>query len=165
RAGLVSFGQGLYYATGAYAAGIAAQMLRITDAAAMVAFAAFASCAVAAVVGTLLAAYRGIFFAMLSLAFSMILYGLLVKTSALGSTDGFNVAIGAVAGIRLPGASARTGVFALTVALAFLGALGADRFLRSHLGRLAPAVRDNELRVEYLGASVRGVVYVNYLAA
>ena len=39
---------------------------------------------VAAVLGLLLARYRSIFFAMLSLAFSMILYGLLVKTSALG---------------------------------------------------------------------------------
>ena len=165
RAGLVSFGQGLYYAAGAYAAGIAGQMLRISDAAAVVALAAVASCAVAAVVGGLLATYRGIFFAMLSLAFSMILYGLLVKTSALGSTDGFNVAIGTVAGVRLPGASARTGLFALTVGLVFLAALGAHRFLGSHLGRLAPAVRDNELRVEYLGASVRGVVYLNYLLA
>jgi branched-chain amino acid transport system permease protein len=140
-------------------------MLRISDAAAMVAIAAVASVALAAVVGMLLATYRGIFFAMLSLAFSMILYGLLVKTSALGSTDGFNVAIGTVAGARLPGASARTGLFALTVGVVFLAALGAHRFLGSHLGRLSPAVRDNELRVEYLGASVRAVVYLNYLLA
>ena len=46
---------------------------------------------VAALLGLLLARYRDIFFAMLSLAFSMILYGLLVKSSALGSTDGFNL--------------------------------------------------------------------------
>ena len=36
---------------------------------------------IAFVLGFLLARYRGIFFAMLSLAFSMILYGLLVKSS------------------------------------------------------------------------------------
>jgi branched-chain amino acid transport system permease protein len=165
RAGLVSFGQGLYFAAGAYAAGVASQMLRLADAAAMVALAALASCAIAAVLGILLAAYRGIFFAMLSLAFSMILYGLLVKTSSLGSTDGFNVAITTVAGVRLPGASARGGIFALTVVLAFLSAVGAHRFIGSDLGRLGPAVRDNELRVEYLGASVRRVVYLNYLLA
>ena len=46
---------------------------------------------IATLLGFLLRRYRDIFFAMLSLAFSMILYGLLVKTSRLGSTDGFNV--------------------------------------------------------------------------
>jgi ABC-type branched-subunit amino acid transport system permease subunit len=165
RAGLVSFGQGLYYATGAYAAGMTGQLLHLSDAAPMLALAALASGAVAAVVGTLLAAYRGIFFAMLSLAFSMILYGLLVKTSALGSTDGFNVAVGSVAGFRVAGGSARMAVFALAVALVFAAAVWAHRFVSSHVGRLAPAVRDNELRVEYLGASVRSVVYLTYVAA
>ena len=46
---------------------------------------------VAFLVGFLLARYRDIFFAMLSLAMSMILYGVLVKTETLGSTDGFHV--------------------------------------------------------------------------
>jgi ABC-type branched-subunit amino acid transport system permease subunit len=165
RAGLVSFGQGLYYAAGAYAAGIAGQMLGVSDVLAMLALAGVASCAIAAILGMLLAAYRGIFFAMLSLAFSMILYGLLVKTSALGSTDGFNVAIGSVGGIRVAGPSARSALFAITVAIASLAAFGAHRFIGSHFGRLAPAVRDNELRVEYLGASVRRAVHLNYLLA
>jgi branched-chain amino acid transport system permease protein len=46
-----------------------------------------------------------------------------------------------------------------------MAAVGMHRFLGSHLGRLAPAVRDNELRVEYLGASVRNVVYLNTIIA
>jgi branched-chain amino acid transport system permease protein len=165
RAGLVSFGQGLYYAAGAYAAGIAGQALHLADAVVLLTVAAIASCAVAAVLGILLAAYRGIFFAMLSLALSMILYGLLVKTSALGSTDGFNVAVGTVMGVPARGASSRTGIFVLTVAVSFVAAALAHRFVGSYVGRLAPAVRDNELRVEYLGASVRRVVYANYLVA
>ena len=43
------------------------------------------------VIGPLLARYRGIFFAMLTLALSMVLYGALVKSDALGGSDGFNV--------------------------------------------------------------------------
>ena len=39
------------------------------------------------------------------------------------------------------------------------------RLLGGHWGRLATAVRDNELRVAYLGASPYRVVYVNYLIA
>ena len=46
----------------------------------------------AVLIGFLLARYREIFFAMLSLALSMILYGVLVESESLGSTDGFSVA-------------------------------------------------------------------------
>ena len=50
--------------------------------------------------GFLLARYRGIFFGLLSLALSMILYGVLVKSEALGSTDGINILPSTVFGIR-----------------------------------------------------------------
>jgi ABC-type branched-subunit amino acid transport system permease subunit len=163
RTGLVSFGQGLYYALGAYAAGLASQKLGVGDALVMVLLGGAAAAAVAAVLGLLLARYRTIFFAMLSLAFSMILYGLLVKTPALGSTDGFNVAPRTVAAVPVHGE--RYAGFALTAVVAFAAAAALHRYLGSNLGRLAPAVRDNELRVEYMGGSVRGVVHVNLVIA
>jgi branched-chain amino acid transport system permease protein len=161
RTGLVSFGQGLYYAIGAYAAGTAASALGLRDAVPMVLLGTAAAAVVAAVIGILLARYRTIFFAMLSLAFSMILYGLLVRTPALGSTDGFNVAAGLVLGVPTASPVGRYGIYGLAALCAFGAALGLDAFLRSRLGRLAPAVRDNELRVEYMGASVRNVVHLN----
>jgi ABC-type branched-subunit amino acid transport system permease subunit len=165
RTGLVSFGQGLYYAAGAYAAGTAATQFGATDALVMAVIGTVAAAAVAAVVGMLLARYRAIFFAMLSLAFSMILYGLLVKSPALGSTDGFHVVPRTVAGFALEGPPGRVRLFALTATFAFLACAALDRYLASHLGRLAPAVRDNELRVEYMGASVRNVVHLNLIIA
>jgi branched-chain amino acid transport system permease protein len=164
RTGLVSFGQGLYFAIGGYAAGTAAQWLGAGDAVVMVAAGGLLSAAAAAALGLLLARYRTIFFAMLSLAFSMILYGLLVKTSALGSTDGFNVVPGSIAGLRA-GYLGRYLVFLLTVGAAAFTCILLDAYLRSHLGRLAPAVRDNELRVEYMGASVRNIVHLNLVIA
>lgn len=165
RTGLVSFGQGLYYAIGAYAAGVAASALGVADAVPMVLLGALAAAAVAAVLGLLVARYRTIFFAMLSLAFSMILYGLLVKTPELGSTDGFNVAPKTVLGLSSTEGIGRYGVFALAAVIAFAAALALDAFLRSRLGRLAPAVRDNELRVEYMGASARNLVHLNLVIA
>jgi branched-chain amino acid transport system permease protein len=165
RTGLVSFGQGLYYCLGAYAAGTMGQLLHISDAAVMLLVAVAVCCVVALIVGLLLATYRGIFFAMLSLAFSMILYGLLVKSSALGSTDGFNIAVKTAAGVPLTGVTGRYVVYALSATFAAAASIGMHRFLGSHLGRLAPAVRDNELRVEYMGASVRNVVYLNTIIA
>jgi branched-chain amino acid transport system permease protein len=165
RTGLVSFGQGLYFAAGAYAAGTAANQLGANDALVMVVVGTVAAAAVAAFVGLLLARYRTIFFAMLSLAFSMILYGLLVKSATLGSTDGFHVVPRTVAGLALEGPTGRVRLFALTAICAFLACAALDRYLASHLGRLAPAVRDNELRVEYMGASVRNVVHLNLVIA
>jgi len=165
RTGLVSFGQGLYYAIGGYAAGLAADRLRWGDALPMVLLGALAAAVVAALVGILLARYRSIFFAMLSLAFSMILYGLLVKTSALGSTDGFNVAPRTVALFATAGPVGRLAVFGLTALAAIPCAFGLDRYLASHLGRLAPAIRDNELRVEYMGASARNLVHLHLVIA
>lgn len=164
RTGLVSFGQGLYFAAGAYAAGIAAERWGLRDAALLAGLGGLAAGLLAAVVGLLLARYRTIFFAMLSLAFSMILYGVLVKSAAFGSTDGFNLFARTLLGIPL-GESKGYGQFALTAALAFGACVLLDRYLASHLGRLAPAVRDNELRVEYMGASVRNVVHLNLVVA
>jgi ABC-type branched-subunit amino acid transport system permease subunit len=163
RTGLVSFGQGLYYALGAYAAGLLSQRLGVGDAVAMVLAGGLVAAVAASVLGLLLARYRAIFFAMLSLAFSMILYGLLVKTPALGSTDGFNVAPRSVAGIATRGA--QLPVFALAAVTSAAASLALHRYLRSNLGRLAPAVRDNELRVEYMGGSVRNVVHLNLVLA
>jgi branched-chain amino acid transport system permease protein len=109
-----------------------------------------------------MAKYREIFFAMLSLAFSMILFGLLVKTSELGSTDGFGLQARTFAGLAL-GDWERYAVFATAVVVAFAAALGMHRYLNSHTGRMAGAIRDNELRVEYMGASVRRVIHLNYV--
>jgi ABC-type branched-subunit amino acid transport system permease subunit len=165
RTGLVSFGQGLYYALGAYAAGMAPRLFGIEDALLMVLGGTVAASVVGAVLGVLLARYRAIFFAMLSLAFSMILYGLLVKSPALGSTDGFNAAAQSVAGIPLTGIVGRYALYVLALLCAFGSAALLHRYLASHLGRLTPAVRDNELRVEYMGASVRNVVHLNLIVA
>jgi ABC-type branched-subunit amino acid transport system permease subunit len=165
RTGLVSFGQGLYFGLGAYAAALLAHRAGLTDAALMIAAGTVCAAAVAAILGLLLARYREIFFAMLSLAFSMILYGLLVKSSALGSTDGFNLHAKSFAGVALAAGSERRVFYAAAVLLVFCVAWLLHRYLASHWGRLSAAIRDNELRVEYLGASVYRVVYLNYVAA
>lgn len=165
RTGLVSFGHGLYYCIGAYAGGLLDHYAKLPDMLLMVAGGAVSTAVVAGILGFLLAKYRDIFFAMLSLAFSMILYGLLTKSASLGSTDGFNVAAKSIGGVVLDNDSRQFAAYALTVALASVSALLLNLYLRSHRGRLAEAVRDNELRVEYMGASVRNIVHLHYIMA
>src|ERR1700687_1671713 len=81
------------YCIGAYAVALIGRWTGVTDAVALVLIGGACAGLVSFVVGFLLARYREIFFAMLSLAFSMILYGVLVKTESLGSTDGFSVIV------------------------------------------------------------------------
>jgi ABC-type branched-subunit amino acid transport system permease subunit len=163
RTGLVSFGQGLYYCLGAYAAGTLDHFFSLSDLLLMVLAGGILAGVVAVILGLLLARYRDIFFAMLSLAFSMILYGLLVKTSQLGSTDGFGLSVKTFGGIALKEAQTRYVIFAFASLLAFACAVFMHRYWSSHLGRLATAIRDNELRVEYMGESVRRVIHLNYV--
>jgi branched-chain amino acid transport system permease protein len=165
RTGLVSFGQGLYFCLGAYSAGSLGQFFGVTDALVLLAAGSLLAAVVAVVLGFLLASYRNIFFAMLSLALSMILYGLLVKSQALGSTDGFNVAPPTLAGWAISGHDGRFFLYALACVVAFAAALTLDRYFKTPLGRLAAAIRDNELRVEYMGASVQQAIHVKYVIA
>lgn len=165
RCGLVSFGQALYYCIGAYAAGMLGRQFGVSGVVTLMLVGMAASGLVGFVLGFLLARYRGIFFGLLSLAISMILYGLLVKTEALGSTDGFNVLPSTLFGWRPADAWVRYTVLAVAAVIVFLAALSANRYLRTPLGRLAPAIKDNEIRVEYMGASARRAIHIKYVIA
>ncbi len=165
RTGLVSFGQGLYYCVGAYAVGSLGQFFALHTAVLLLAAGTLAAAILAALLGFLLANYRAIFFAMLSLAFSMILYGLLVKTSMFGSTDGFNVPPATLFGHFVSGQGAQYRLFALACVVTFIAAVLTNGYLWTALGRLSPAIRDNEIRVEYMGASVRNAIHVKYVIA
>jgi branched-chain amino acid transport system permease protein len=165
RAGLVSFGQGLYLCLGAYVAGMAGYFWGITDVFVLL-LAGTAACVLLSVVlGFLLVRYRGIFYANFSLALSMILYGLLVKAEILGSTDGFNVPPSTFLGFAPEGETLKITIFVLTCAIIYLVSVVLHRYLSSTYGYIGDAVRQNEIRVEYLGASVRSVVHKIYVIA
>ena len=165
RAGLVSFGQALFYCLGAYAAGALGRFFGVSDIYIEMLVGGAVAALTAFILGFLLARYRGIFFGLLSLALSMILYGLLVKTEALGSTDGFNIAPSTLFGLRPPPEWVRYSVLVSAAAVAAAAALVVHRYLQTPLGRLAPAIKDNEIRVEYMGASARRAVHVKYVIA
>ena len=111
----------------------------MTDAFLLIVLAVIMAALVAFVVGFLLAQYREIFFAMLSLALSMILYGVLVKSETLGSTDGVNVAQASFFGFRPHGPGYTFALFWLS-----LGWFGARRvwWRLSRFGRRPARRRD-----------------------
>ena len=91
RGGVVPFGQGMVFAIGGYAAALLYNKLGFTDALGLALAGGVMATLIAAPFAPLLSRYRGIFFAMLTLALSMVTYGLLMKIEVLGGSDGFNV--------------------------------------------------------------------------
>ena len=165
RGGVVPFGQGMMLALGGYAAALSFNHLGITD----ILLLTFGGGAVAALVAApfapLLSRYRGIFFAMLTLALSMVLYGLLMKLTILGGSDGFNVGRPTLLGQKLPDSHSGYIMFVVAVVLATAMALLARVYFDSTRGLVTLAVRENELRVEYLGGSVRQAMTINFILA
>ena len=165
RGGVVSFGQGLVFAAGAYAAALAYTRAGITDALLLAAIGAVVAALVAAPFAPLLARYRGIFFAMLTLALSMVAYGILVKTEALGGSDGFNMGRVTLFGLKIGDERIGWVLYAVTLGVATAMALLARIAFDSTRGLVTLAVRENELRVEYLGGSVRQAMAINFVLA
>jgi branched-chain amino acid transport system permease protein len=165
RGDLVSFGQGLYYACGAYAIGVALRGgLAVHEALVLIVLGVVAATALAALLGLFIARYRGIFFGMLSTAFTMILYSLLVKLRWLsGGTDGIPVHATTFAGLEISADTVRLIQYYFVLVLATAGVYVAYRVAASPLGFVMRAIRDNEIRVEYMGASVRRAIYRNYV--
>jgi branched-chain amino acid transport system permease protein len=165
RTGLVPFGQALFYAIGAYAVALIGRYTPVRDVFVVVLAGALCAAIVAWLVGYLLARYREIFFAMLSLAMSMILYGILVKTETLGSTDGFHVQAGSFLGYRPTGPALNLALYWLTLGCGALAALFVSLYFRTVAGALAIPVRDNEIRLEFLGVSVDRLIHLKLVIA
>jgi branched-chain amino acid transport system permease protein len=165
RGGVVPFGQGMMLAVGGYTAALVFNKLGFTDALGLALGGGLVATLIAAPFAPLLSRYRGIFFAMLTLALSMVTYGLLMKLEVLGGSDGFNVGRPTLLGFKLPDARVGYVMYLLTVVLATVMAVAARIYFDSTRGLVTLAVRENELRVEYLGGSVRQAMTINFILA
>ena len=117
-------------------------------------------------IGPLIARYSGIFFGMLTLALSMVLYGALVKSTALGGSDGFNVGRPSLFGMSFNDPrEADFMLYAVSVITTGFAGIAATILFRSELGLASLAVRENNLRVEYLGISANLVITINFVIA
>jgi branched-chain amino acid transport system permease protein len=165
RGGVVAFGQGLMSALGGYAAALAFVHWGWQDALLLPLMGGVVACVVTAPFGPLLARYRGIFFSMLTLAMSMVGYGILVKTDSLGGSDGFNMGRVTLLGQTLADEQVSTVLYVVTLLFAVLCSTAARLYFSSTRGLVTQAIRDNELRVEYMGASVGNTMAINFSMA
>jgi len=157
RTGLLSFGHAAFYAGGAYGLGLISIHVTTNPLAGIIAGVALA-CIMALVIGFFCVRHTEIYFAMLTLAFGMMVFSLIWNLrDVTGGDDGL---IGIVrAPISLGFVSIPISetshyyffvlfCFILTVALIYL-------IRRSPFGLVLSGVRENDLRVEFAGLSVR----------
>jgi branched-chain amino acid transport system permease protein len=166
RANLVTFGHAMFYAVGAYAVGFSVKWLGFHDMLVLLALGALLGAGMAALVGLVMARYREVFFAMLNLAFSMMLYGVLLKLYWLtGGTDGLGVGVPTFFGYAPARDHLRDFLYYTTLGVTALVIWVIFRFLASPLGFYLRAMGDNEIRIEYSGESARHVLYVTYVVS
>ena len=147
--GLVSFGHAAYLGIGAYAVGILS-FHGVTGGFAHFATAFFAAAAAALVIGFVSLRTSGVYFIMITLAFSQMVYFLGVSLNQYGGDDGLNIArhsnFGAALDLKDPVVFYYF-VFALLLVFLFLG----SRIVRSRFGVLLQGVKSNERRMIALG--------------
>lgn len=166
RANQVTFGSAMFYAVGAYAVGFSVKWFRFGDMVVLLPVGALLGAGMAALVGLVMSRYREVFFAMLNLAFSMMLYGVLLKLYWLtGGTDGLGVGVPKFLGYVPPREYLRDFLYYTTLGVAGIVIYVVYRFLASPLGFYLRALGDNEIRIEYSGESVRRVMYITYIVS
>jgi branched-chain amino acid transport system permease protein len=165
--GLLSFGQGAFYAGGAYAAAL---LLRAgVPLLWSILLGAIAAAALAAILGAFCVRHTRIYFSMLTLAFGMLVYAVVWKwTDVTGGDDGL---IGIPRGrLGLPGpldvsldSPVRYYLFTAVLVLLSMGVL--YRLSTSPLGLALQAIRENAERAEFSGVRVRRTIYIAFVTA
>lgn len=159
--GLLSFGHGAYFAAGAYTVGMIAKYLpeayRLEI---LIPAALLFSLIISIIFGFLCVRHTKIFFSILALSLSMLLYALLFKLYHItGGSDGLRIPLPTMLGmsfkgIRRPEFLSGTYYYFLLVLFAFSCVIMRG-IVSSPFGKALQAIRDNEVRAELIGIRVR----------
>lgn len=163
RAGQVSFGHALYACLAGYGVAFMGRAWQL-DALLLIALGTLGAALSGALIGLFMVRYRGIFFGMLNLAFSMVLFSVLGKFGHVtGGTDGLRFDRPTFAGIAMERAAFETALLGLALVLALAAGWWVMRWFASANGQAMAAIKTNETRLEYLGISAKRVFWGGYV--
>lgn len=166
RAGQVSFGHAGFTCLSGYAVVAISRTWPQVDGLLLLVVSALTGGVAGAVIGLFMVRYRGIFFGMLNLALSMVLFAALGKFYNIsGGTDGLRLERPSFLGQTLDRASFETWLLVLSAILLVVATRLAVRFYASPTGQALFALKTNEVRLEYLGISAKAVFYRAYVAS
>ena len=166
HAGQVSFGHALFFGVAAYGAAFIGKWFAGGELLLMLLFGTGAAVLIGLLAGLFVVRYRYIFFGMLNLALSMILYSALEKFYHItGGDDGMQIARPTVLGVEMEREPFEALLCYGGLALAIAVAYAVHRFLNSPVGNMMKTIKTNETRLEYLGVSARRTLLVGYLVS
>jgi len=169
--GLLSFGHSAYFGVGAYAVALMVKYLKVTSMELFLVGAIVASIMITALFGVVCVRYTTIFFGILTLALSQVLWSLAFKFFwVTGGTDGLRVPTPSLFGGLVTGAGDKITfmshayyyyvliMFCLCVALMWV-------IVNSPFGMALQAIRDNETRARFVGVRIWPYRWVAFLVS
>ncbi len=150
--GLLSFGHGAFFGLAAYAAALVQIHYLPGHVLAPIALGTFFAAAMGLIVGFLALRRRGVYFSLLTLAFTALIFSVAFRWTALTGGENGLRGISRRSLLGLP-VESQFAFYYLTAAIVLLVAWALWRVVHSPLGRVLLAIRDNERRARFLGSS------------
>jgi branched-chain amino acid transport system permease protein len=169
--GLLSFGHSAYFGVGAYAVAMMFKYFHVQSMELFLLGAILASLAVSALFGFICVRYTRIFFGILTLALSQVLWSLAYKLYPItGGTDGLRVPTPTLLGLPIETGGDKILFLARNYyyyVLAFFLACVLVMWIIVHspFGKALQAIRDNETRAEFIGIQIRRYRFVAFLVS
>ncbi|OLB97032.1 MAG: hypothetical protein AUH30_11205 [Candidatus Rokubacteria bacterium 13_1_40CM_68_15] len=150
-AGMVSFGHSAFFGVGGYVAALA--LSRDAGVVSALVLPALAAALAALVIGFFSIRVSGVYFIMLTLAFSQMFYAVTFQAAWLGAEDGIvGVPRPRIAGVDLGDAR---GFHLYLLVLVALAALASWRIVQSPFGHVLRGIQENEARMQAVGYAVQ----------
>jgi branched-chain amino acid transport system permease protein len=166
--GVLSFGHAAYFGLGGYGAAMTLRYLLPSSAAAIL-VGALAGTVAAAIIGALIVKLRGVYFAMVTIAFGQVFYFVAFRWNGVtGGDDGLTgwtrLPVGA-GPLTLDIRGSDLAFYYFVLALLGLSAVAMGLLLRSPFGRTLLAIRENERRARFLGIPVERHVWLSFVVS
>jgi len=164
--GVLSFGHAAYFGLGVYGVGLTIKYL-VPGSLAGMAVGVVAATLAAMIVGALIVRLRGIYFAMVTIAFGQVFYFIAYRwNDVTGGDDGLSgwrrlpvdLGIAHIDILNSDRALYYWSLFWFAVAVAIMAAL-----LRSPFGRTLVAIRENERRARFLGIPIDRHIWISWV--
>jgi len=167
--GLLSFGHSAYFGLGAYAVAFMVKYLQVTSMEAFVIGGVIATLLVTAIFGIICVRYTRIFFAILTLALSQVVWSLAFKFFwVTGGTDGLRIPTPTILNglVNIPKnkiafLSSTYYYYVLIVFVVLVALMWV--IVHSPFGQALQAIRDNEIRAAFLGVRVRRARWIAFM--
>ncbi len=164
--GVLSFGHAAYFGLGGYGVAMTLRYLAPSTGLAIVVGVAVGTAA-AVIIGGLIAKLRGVYFAMVTIAFGQVFYFITFRwNSVTGGDDGLTgwarqpIRLGP---LTLDIANSGNAFYYFALAIFLLAAAAMGLLLRSPFGRTLLAIRENERRARYLGIPVERHIWASFV--